>query len=117
LKTAKARELQKSFLPDSVAIRRLSGRALMILQLDDLLWVVFFLAMETLEMDGISIWIKGLVAAIIGGAANAITVIVVDPINFNLAEGIGKVAQVATVGAILAAAAYLKQSPIPEEVK
>jgi hypothetical protein len=39
---------------------------------------------------------------------------VVDPINFNLAEGIGKVAQVATVGAILAAAAYLKQSPIPE---
>jgi hypothetical protein len=52
LKTAKARELQKSFLPDSVAIVRLSGRALMILQLDDLLWVVFFFeATETLEMD------------------------------------------------------------------
>ena len=64
--------------------------------------------------NGISVWIKGLVAAIVGGAANALTVIVVDPINFTLAEGFGKVAQVATVGAILAAAAYLKQSPIPE---
>jgi hypothetical protein len=84
---------------------------------DDLLWVVFFFeAMETLEMDnnGISVWIKGLVAAIVGGAANAITVIVVDPINFNLAEGFGKVGQVAIVGALIAAAAYLKQSPIPE---
>jgi hypothetical protein len=84
---------------------------------DDLLWVVFFFeAMETLKMNnnGISIWIKGLVAAIVGGAANAITVIVVDPINFNLAEGFGKVGQVAIVGALIAAAAYLKQSPIPE---
>jgi hypothetical protein len=80
------------------------------------LWVVFFFeATETLEMDnGISVWVKGLVAAIVGGAANAITVIVVDPINFNLAEGFGKVGQVAIVGALIAAAAYLKQSPIPE---
>ena len=60
------------------------------------------------------IWIEGLLAALIGGAANAVTVIVVDPLNFNLGEGLPKLLQVVTVGAIVAAAAYLKQSPIPK---
>lgn len=61
------------------------------------------------------VWIEGLVAALIGGAANAVTVIVVDPLNFNLAEGLPKLLQVVTVGGIVAAAAFLKQSPIPAE--
>lgn len=59
------------------------------------------------------IWIEGLLAALIGGAANAVTVIVVDPLNFNLGEGLPKLLQVVAVGAIVAAAAFLKQSPIP----
>ena len=60
------------------------------------------------------IWIEGLLAALIGGGANAITVIVVDPLNFNLGEGLPKLLQVVAVGAIVAAAAFLKQSPIPK---
>lgn len=60
------------------------------------------------------IWIEGLLAALIGGAANAVTVIVVDPLAFNLGEGLPKLLQVVAVGAIVAAAAYLKQSPIPK---
>lgn len=60
------------------------------------------------------VWIEGLVAALIGGAANAITVIVVDPLNFNLGEGLGKLLQVVAVGGLVAAAAFLKQSPIPK---
>lgn len=63
------------------------------------------------------VWIEGLVAAFIGGAANAVTVIVVDPLNFNLGEGLPKLLQVVAVGALVAAAAYLKQSPIPAEKK
>ena len=63
------------------------------------------------------IWIEGLVAALIGGAANAVTVIVVDPLNFNLGEGLPKLLQVVAVGAIVAAAAFLKQSPIPQVEK
>lgn len=63
------------------------------------------------------IWIEGLVAALIGGGANAITVIVVDPLAFNLGEGLPKLLQVVAVGAIVAAAAYLKQSPIPKAEK
>ena len=60
-------------------------------------------------------WVKGLLAAAIGGAANTITVVIVDPVNFNLVTGAGKVATVAAVGAIMSAAAYLKKSPIPED--
>lgn len=58
-------------------------------------------------------WFKGLISAIIGGAANAVTVMVVDPLAFNLSDGIGKVGSVALVSAIVAAAMYLKQSPLP----
>ena len=65
-------------------------------------------------MNSTRIWIEGLVAALIGGAANAITVIVVDPLNFNLGEGLGKLFQVVAVGGLVAAAAFLKQSPIPK---
>lgn len=61
------------------------------------------------------IWIEGLLAALIGGGANAVTVIIVDPLAFNLGEGLPKLLQVVTVGAIVAGAAFLKQSPIPAE--
>jgi hypothetical protein len=60
-------------------------------------------------------WVKGLLAAAIGGAANTITVVIVDPVNFNLVTGAGKVATVAAVGALLSVAAFLQKSPIPEE--
>lgn len=60
-------------------------------------------------------WIKGLISAIIGGAANAVTVMVVDPLAFNLGEGLSKLASVALVSAIVSAAMYLKQSPLPGE--
>ena len=58
-------------------------------------------------------WGKGLISAVIGGAANAITVAIVDPIAFNLQEGASKLISVAVVSAIVAAAMYLKQSPLP----
>ena len=59
-------------------------------------------------------WLKGLVSAAIGGAANSITVMIVDPVAFNLTDGFGKVASVAAVSAIVAMAMYLKKSPLPE---
>lgn len=59
------------------------------------------------------IWIEGLLAAAIGGGANAITVNLIDPVNFSLAAHAGKLASVAVVGAVLSVAAYLKKSPIP----
>ena len=59
-------------------------------------------------------WIKGLISAIIGGAANSVTVMVIEPTQFNLGEGIGKLGTVAAVSAIIAAALYLKKSPLPD---
>lgn len=62
-----------------------------------------------------NLWLKGLISAVIGGAANSIVVMAIDPVQFNLSEGIGKLGTVALASAIVAAAMYLKQSPIPED--
>lgn len=61
-------------------------------------------------------WLKGLIAAVVGGVANTITVMVVDPSAFNLND-LPKLGKVAIVSAILSAAFYLKQSPIPNAPK
>jgi hypothetical protein len=60
------------------------------------------------------LWFKGLVSAFIGGGASAITVVIVDPINFNpLSGGAMKVLTVALVSGCFSTALYLKQSPLP----
>jgi hypothetical protein len=58
-------------------------------------------------------WVKGLLAAGIGGAANAITLQIVDPADFNFGAGLGKLISVAGASALVAVALYLKQSPLP----
>lgn len=61
----------------------------------------------------LSTWLKGLLSAIIGAAANSITLMIADPTTFNLSTGLGKVGTVALTSAIVSAALYLKQSPLP----
>lgn len=60
-------------------------------------------------------WIKGLVGAVIGGAATAVTNMIVDPVTFNFNEGAHKLWQVAWVSAVISGCMYLKQSPVPPE--
>ena len=62
-------------------------------------------------------WLRGLFSATIGGAANGVTVMVVEPTSFNFEEGIGKLGTVILVSAIVAAAMFLKQSPLPTKKK
>lgn len=62
-------------------------------------------------------WLKGLISAIIGAAANSVTVMIAAPETFNLAEGFPKLASVAAVAALVAGCMYLKQSPLPGEEK
>lgn len=69
------------------------------------------------QLNNYRMWIKGIVAATIGGAANAVTVIIVDPVAFNLQEGLDKVATVAVVSAVFSVALYLQKSPLPEDPK
>lgn len=63
----------------------------------------------------ILLWIKGLLAAVIGGVANSVTLIIVNPQDFNLAAGLRNLLTVCATSAILAVALYLKQSPLPSE--
>jgi hypothetical protein len=60
-------------------------------------------------------WVHGFLAAFIGGGANAITSYLVAPETFNFTDkaGITKLVTLVTVSAVIAGAAYLKQSPLP----
>ncbi len=58
-------------------------------------------------------WLKGLLSAAIGGAANAVTVMAIDPQQFNFSEGLPKLLTVAGISAIISVAMYLKGSPLP----
>ena len=66
-------------------------------------------------------WVHGLVAAVIAGAANGVitgfAAVGIDPVHFNLQAGLKYTLAIAGVSAIMSAiigaAAYLKQSPLP----
>lgn len=60
-------------------------------------------------------WFKGLVSAAIGGASTAVSTAIVAPESFNLNEGLDRLGMVSAVSAIVSAAAYLKQSPLPKD--
>src|SRR5580658_5880575 len=72
-------------------------------------------------MHSVELWAKGLLAAGIAGAANGVitgfAAVGIDPVHFNLRAGLGSTLAIAAVSALMSAligaAAYLKQSPLP----
>jgi hypothetical protein len=72
-------------------------------------------------MYGLELWLKGLAAAAIAGAANGVitgfAAVGIDPAHFNLQSGLKPTLAIAGVSAmmsgIIGVAAYLKQSPLP----
>lgn len=66
-------------------------------------------------MRSIELWLKGLLAAAIGGSANCLSVVIVDPDHFSptAVGGYKKLGAVALGGAVVGAVMYLKQSPVP----
>jgi hypothetical protein len=74
-------------------------------------------------MTRVEIWLKGILAAAISGAAGGIltgfAAVGVDPQHFNLQAGIGATCRIgaaaALINAIIGVAAYLQKSPLPEE--
>jgi len=65
------------------------------------------------NFKNIRLWVRGLIAAAIGGAANAVTTVIVAPETFNFNAGLGKLGAVAGASALVSAAMYLKKSPVP----
>jgi hypothetical protein len=59
-------------------------------------------------------WVKGLIGAAIGGAANSVSAMIIDPTAFNLGD-LRKLAAFALVSGAISAALYLKQSPVPPD--
>jgi len=76
-------------------------------------------------MNRWELWLKGMLAAGIAGAANGIitgfAAVGIDPSHFNLQSGFHNTLAIAGVSAgmssIIAVAAYLKQSPLPGETE
>ena len=69
----------------------------------------------------LELWVKGLLAAAIAGAANGVitgfAAVGIDPQHFNLQAGLKPTLAIAGVSAVMSGmigvAAYLKQSPLP----
>lgn len=59
-------------------------------------------------------WFQGILAAVIGGAANTVCAIAVDPVAFNFND-LPKLGKMAVGAAVISLAFYLKQSPVPPE--
>ncbi len=76
-----------------------------------------------MHMTRIEIWLKGILAAAISGAAGGVltgfAAVGIDPQHFNLQSGIGATLRIgaaaALINAVIGVAAYLQKSPLPEE--
>ena len=74
-------------------------------------------------MTHLRLWLKGIVAAAISGAAGGIltgfAAVGIDPQHFNLQAGMGATfrigAAAALINAVIGVAAYLQKSPLPQE--
>lgn len=64
---------------------------------------------------GARLWLHSLVAAVVSGAANGVSVMIVSPTEFNLGTGLTKLGEVILISALVGLAMFLKQSPLPPE--
>ena len=71
----------------------------------------------------VEVWLKGMVAAGISGAAGGVmtglAAVGIDPGHFNLSAGMGATVRIgaaaALINAVIGVAAYLQKSPLPGE--
>lgn len=79
--------------------------------------------MSLFSKQGLEVWLRGLLAAVIGGGSGGVTAGVganlIAPDRFNLAGGSTALVKLMGVcfllNALLSAFFYLKQSPIPQD--
>jgi hypothetical protein len=60
------------------------------------------------------LWLRGLIGAIVGAGANAITLMITDPNSYNIfaTEDLMKLKQFCVGSALISAALYIKSHPI-----
>ena len=75
-----------------------------------------------MNVSRLEIWLKGLLAAAISGAAGGVltgfAAVGIDPQHFNLQAGMGATLRIAgaaaLINAVIGVAAYLQKSPLPQ---
>src|SRR5882724_6897547 len=80
-------------------------------------------ASREMVMTPFTIWLKGIFAAAISGAAGGVltgfAAVGIDPQHFNLQAGMGATFRIgvaaALINAVIGVAAYLQKSPLPQE--
>jgi hypothetical protein len=73
-------------------------------------------------MSNIEVWLKGIVAAAVSGAAGGVltgfAAVGIDPQHFNLQSGAGATLRIGVaaslINAVIGVAAYLQKSPLPD---
>jgi hypothetical protein len=73
-------------------------------------------------MSKVRIWLKGILAAAITGAAGGVltglAAVGIDPQHFNLQSGLTETCRIgaaaAAINSVIGVAAYLQKSPLPE---
>lgn len=60
-------------------------------------------------------WVRGVIGAAIGSASNSVAAVVIAPESFNFHDGLSKLGEFAAYSAIIGAAMWLKQHPVPDE--
>lgn len=62
----------------------------------------------------VQVWLKGLIAAVVGAFSNSAVMLISAPEQFNLSKpGLILLGKTAAVSALVALFMYLKQSPVP----
>lgn len=77
----------------------------------------------TMNITRIELWLKGILAAAISGAAGGVltgfAAVGIDPQHFNLQTGTGATLRIAVAAAlinsVIGVAAYLQKSPLPND--
>lgn len=63
------------------------------------------------------LWLHGAVASAVSAAANTVTLVVIDPLKFNLQDGWRNLLTAVVVSALVGLALYMKTHPLPDPEK
>ena len=62
-------------------------------------------------------WLRGIIGGAIGGGANVITMIIVDPFKYYTRDGLTELWHVSFVSAVVGAALYLAKNTVPVQIE
>jgi hypothetical protein len=65
------------------------------------------------HLKSLKVWAYGLVSSVVSGACGAVSVMFVDPKDFNFDTGLGNLAKVFAGAGLIALVNFLQRQPLP----